>query len=171
MKVKFRPIEEGDLPFLRNLYALAKEEEMPVLSTLPEAQKEAFLDHQFEAQYGHYTNSFPNAQFDLILDRDGTPIGRYYVDRRPNQIRILDITLVPARRGTGIGTKLLQGLLEEGKEKELPVRIVLQETESSHSLFKRLGFKQIEKEGPNDLLEWRASADESSEMTADGVDF
>ena len=95
--------------------------------------------------------------YNVILDGDNTRIGRFYVDRRPNQIRILDITLIPRHRGKGIGRQLVRRLLDEGKESDLPVRIVLQETESSHSLFKRLGFKQIEKDGPNDLMEWRAA--------------
>ena len=35
---------------------------------------------------------------------DGEPAGRLYVDRLPAEIRIVDIALLPAYRGRGLGT-------------------------------------------------------------------
>ena len=97
----FRPIRTEDQDFLRRLYASTRQEE---LAAVPwsEEEKAAFLQMQFRAQHTYYKQQFPEAQFDIIL-QDHHPIGRLYVDRRPEEIRLIDIAFLPEYRGQGIG--------------------------------------------------------------------
>ena len=73
------------------------------------AQREAFVRMQFDAQDARLPQAQPRtARFDVV-EVDGRAGRRLYVDRRPDDIRIVDIALLPEFRGAGIGTALIAG--------------------------------------------------------------
>ena len=150
--LQLRPIVEADLDFLRGLYASTRTEEMNMVPWTEE-QKHDFLTQQFEAQHLFYQQQFPKAQFDLILS-DSEPVGRLYIDRREDEIRLIDIALVPEFRGNGIGGLLLTQVLEEARRKCKPVRIHVEQNNPALRLYKRLGFKQMDTNGIYHLMEW-----------------
>ena len=122
MALRLRPITlPGDLEFLHRVYASTREEELGQTGW-DEAQKEAFTRMQFDAQHTTYQLNYMRASFDIILV-DEAPSGRLYVDRRPDEIRIVDITLLPEFRGQGLGTGLLKQVQAEARSKGLPVTI------------------------------------------------
>ena len=150
----FRPIRPEDHDFLRRLYASTREEELATVADWTAEQKEAFLRQQFEAQHVHYQKYYPEASFDLILE-DGEPVGRLYVSRWELEIRLVDISLVPAARGRGLGTALLRDLLAEGEREGKAVSIHVERFNPALRLYRRLGFREIEEKGPYFLMEWR----------------
>ena len=77
--IAMRSICDGDLGFLRRLYASTRSAEM---ARVPwsELQKEQFLAMQFRLQHHHYQTYSPPASFDIILIND-QPAGRLYVNR------------------------------------------------------------------------------------------
>jgi ribosomal protein S18 acetylase RimI-like enzyme len=139
--VATRAIGPDDEPFLRRVYAGTRAEELAIVPW-DDAQKDAFLAMQFDAQHRYYHDQFPDASFDLIL-RDGEPVGRLYVDRRDDEIRIIDIALLPEARGEGIGGKLLGDLLAEAGASDKPIRIHVERYNRAMSLYVRLGFVSI----------------------------
>ena len=91
------------------------------------------------------------------------PIGRLYVDRRTEEIRIIDIALLPEYRGKGVGSKLIRALLDEAEQERMPVRIHVERFNPALRLYRRLGFKVVEDEGVYYLMEWaRANASDTS---------
>ena len=86
--IRFRIVGPEDEPFLRQLYATTRADE---LAPLPwtDAEKAAFLDMQFRAQDSYYRAQFERASFHLV-ELNGEPIGRLYTDRRDDEIRVLD---------------------------------------------------------------------------------
>jgi ribosomal protein S18 acetylase RimI-like enzyme len=152
--VRLRPVAADDEPFLFAVYSSVRAEE---LAPVPwsDAQKEAFLRMQFDAQQAHYRTHNPGANHDVIL-LDGLAVGRLYVARRDREIRILDITVLPDYRNRGIGTPLLEALMREAALAGKPLTIYVESFNPSHALFDRLGFSKIEDDGVNHLLEWRA---------------
>lgn len=155
-QVTLRPVEDGDLEFLRYLYATTREQEM-ALVPWSAGEKEAFLTQQFEAQHAFYTERFAGAEFSLVLV-DGVPAGRLYVDRRDDEIRLIDIALTPEHRGRGIGGRLLRELLHEAGERQLPVRIHVERNNPALRLYRRLGFEPVDDNGIYHLMEWRPGA-------------
>jgi GNAT superfamily N-acetyltransferase len=147
----FRPISEEDMPFLQRLYGSTRESELNRTAWSPE-EKRAFIEMQFNAQHRHYQEHFGNARFDLVLNNDG-PVGRLYVDRRPDEIRIIDIALLPEFCGRGIGTSLMQRLIDEAAETRLPVRIHVEQFNPALRLYEWLGFHRIRDEGVYYLME------------------
>ena len=150
MTVTLRPIGDGDRDFLSRLYASTRAEELAHVPW-PEAQKAAFLQMQFEAQHAHY-QQYTQTRFEVILV-DGEPAGRLYVRRADDEIRIVDIALLPAHRNSGIGGSLLRELVEEARTARLPLHIHVEKNNPALRLYERLGFRQIDDRGVYWFLE------------------
>lgn len=153
MPITLRAASDEDEAFLREVYAASRAQEMAVVPWNDE-QREAFLRMQFDAQHSYYHAQFPEASYQIIL-REAEPIGRMYVLRKEEEIRVLDITLLQQHRGAGIGTSLMRELLHEADRSGHAVNIWVEEYNPSRSLFERLGFSKIQEEGFNWLLEYR----------------
>lgn len=152
--IHLRPICEQDNSFLYRLYASTRADEMALLDWSDE-QKSEFLAMQFRAQSDFYTQQFKQASFDVI-EREGNAIGRLYVDRRPDEIRIIDIALMPAYRGKGIGGGIMQALIDEAAEENKSVTIHVEHNNPAIRLYQRQGFRHVSDEGVYYLMEWRA---------------
>ena len=162
--ITLRPIIPEDRDFLYLVYASTRAEELaPLRWNIDE--KEKFLKMQFNAQHSFYQEQFKGAEF-LLICLDNSPIGRFYVDRRGDEIRIVDIALLPEYRNTGIGTSLLKEILAEASQKGLPVRIHVEHFNRALNLYKRLGFVITEKNGVYFLLEWTPASLCSSKPVA-----
>ena len=149
--ITLRPITPDDEPFLYKLYASTREDELAVLPWSA-SEKEAFLTAQFNAQHSYYQQQFVKAEF-CIIEQGNEPIGRLYLDNRKDEIRIVDIALLPAYRNRGIGTMYLQAVLEEGQSAGLPVRIHVEHNNPALRLYERLGFQKVTENGIYFLME------------------
>jgi len=147
-----RPVREEDRSFLREVYASTRAHEMAVVPWT-DAQKEEFLASQFDAQDRHYREHFPDCAFDVLWVGDER-IGRLYVDRREDELRVVDIALLPAWRGRGLGRVLMQEVLDEAGRSGLPVRIHVERGNPAMHLYTRLGFHSIGGTPIYDLMEW-----------------
>jgi ribosomal protein S18 acetylase RimI-like enzyme len=149
--ISFRPIGADDRSFLYHVYASTREEELAVTGWSA-VQKEAFLMMQFKAQHTDYQEHYPQAAF-LVILRQGQPIGRLYLDRRLDTLRIIDIALLPQYRGQGVGTTILEAILSEGQRLGLPVSIHVERFNPAQRLYRRLGFRQVADRGVYYLME------------------
>ena len=150
METTLRPITEADLPFLYQVYASTRTEEL-VLVDWTDEHKTAFLMMQFQAQHTYYQQHYPQASFDII-EAQGQPIGRLYVDRWPTETRIIDIALLPAYRRSGIGSYYLRKLIAEAEGRGVGVSIHVERTNPALRLYHRLGFRQVGDQGVYLLL-------------------
>ena len=150
--ITLREVVEEDREFLYRVYASTREDE---LAPVPwsDAEKENFLRMQFNAQDKHYRSHFPDARYEIVL-LDGRPIGRLYVHRRDDEIRVLDIALLPEHRGAGIGGSLMRELLAEAADAGKPVRIHVERNNPAMRLYHRLGFTECGETGVYYLMEW-----------------
>ncbi len=165
-RTTLRPITPGDRELLLRIYASTRAGEMAVVPWT-EQEKQDFLRFQFDAQHKYYQEHFPRAAFDLIL-QGGEPIGRLYVDRRDDEIRLIDIALLPDHRGSGLGGAIMQGVLAEGRESGRLVRIHVEHNNPAMRLYRRLGFEKIEEQGVYHLMEWRPEENDRVGRTDQG---
>lgn len=122
-----------------------------------EEERQVFLSQQFEAQRTHYRRYLPNTEY-LVIERSDEPIGRLYLDRREDELRIVDIALFSKHRGRGFGGAILSDLIAEAAERAVPVRIHVERTNPALGLYQRLGFREIGDEGVYLFME-RATRD------------
>lgn len=150
--IGFRPMTDADMDFVAALYASTRAEEL-ALTGWPAEQQQAFLAQQHQAQHRHYRAYYPDAEW-LIVERGGEPIGRLYLDEWPDQYRIVDIALVPAARGGGVGGAILRDLLDAARARGKGASIHVEKANPARRLYQRLGFEVVEDKGVYDLMEW-----------------
>ncbi|MFQ5935563.1 MAG: GNAT family N-acetyltransferase [Acidiferrobacterales bacterium] len=151
--VTLRPIGPDDEAFLCALYASTRAAEMAMVDW-DDNQKRIFLEMQFNTQHKFYQEHFANAAF-LVIETNGEAIGRLYVDRRDDEIRLLDIALLPQYRNGGLGGALMQELLDEAAAAGKPLRLHVESFNPAQRLYERLGFAKLETNGVYELMEWR----------------
>jgi ribosomal protein S18 acetylase RimI-like enzyme len=149
--LQLRPIVSDDRAFLARVYASTRAAEL-ALTDWSQAQKDAFVAMQFDAQHRHYQDHYTGAAFQVIL-YGGAPIGRLYFDHWPDELRIVDIALLPEYQRKGLGSGILSATLREGQRLGLPVRIHVELFNPALQLYMRLGFRVIDTHGAYYLLE------------------
>src|SRR6185436_17883149 len=154
-RITLRPVGADDYDFLVEVYGSTRAEELALVPWTTEEQQ-AFVRSQFAAQQDHYAKKYPTASHDIIVS-ENRPVGRLYVARLDHEIRIVDLTLLPAERNAGIGTYLIKQLLDEANRSGKVTRIYVEEFNPSLRLFERLGFSPSEQHGIHLLLQWSGS--------------
>jgi ribosomal protein S18 acetylase RimI-like enzyme len=153
IEIRLRAEQPEDDEFLYQLYASTRAEEM-ALTQWPEAQKEMFLRSQFHLQRAHYRRYYPAAAFCVIV-QGAQLIGRFYVDRSTAEIRLMEISLIPQYRNRGLGTGLLNQLLQEAANHGKPLTLHVEKNNPAACWYERLGFQPVAERGPYLKMEWR----------------
>ncbi|MGZ8709349.1 MAG: GNAT family N-acetyltransferase [Thermoanaerobaculia bacterium] len=154
--IALRPATPADYHFMRLLYESTREEEMKRFP-FDEFQKKEFLDQQFGAQYQHYQLHYPTCERNIV-EKAGAPIGRLWIDEWRDQIRLVDIALMPEWRGSGIGRMLLGDVLARGAKVGKPVTIHVEGFNPALRLYERLGFVKMDTNGVYFLMKWTPPA-------------
>lgn len=149
MPVSLRPVHPDDEDFLYELFCLS------VGGELGGAQLDAILRIQFKAQQHTYSAEFPRADHQIIM-LDDQVIGRVLVERTEAEHRGVDIALLPQHRSGGIGTMLIQALLDEAAKAGKPFRISVVRSNPALHLYERLGFKNTSESPTHFMMEWVA---------------
>ena len=149
--VDLRPASLDDREFLLAVFRSTREDEL-ALTNWTELEMAAFVDAQFRAQDSHYREVYPDGRF-LVVTRDHKPIGRLYLVRLADELRVIDIALVPSQRGQGIGASLLAAVIAEADTAALPVCLHVEPWNPAKRLYERLGFRTLEVRGFYELME------------------
>jgi len=154
-----RPVTGGDRAFLVSVYASTREDELAQTDWPPEV-RHAFVLQQFEAQDRYYREStYPDADYRVIRFRD-EDAGRLYVDRSVGEARIIDIAILPAFRGNGIGTSILRALQDECRTVGRSLTIHVERMNRALGLYERLGFRLVEDKGVYLFMRWSPDSDQ-----------
>lgn len=143
--ITLRPINGDDLEFLFRLYASTRAEELAATGW-GTAMVEGFLRMQFNLQHTQYQQNYLGASFNLICV-DAAPAGRLYVQRGRDEMRLIDIALLPEYRGKGLGRQLLGDLIREADENGMTISLHVEVHNPALALYTRLGFKEKELRG------------------------
>lgn len=155
-KISLRPAAPEDQALLMAVYGSTREEELNQ-TDWNEAQKQAFIEHQFLAQDTYYKQVYPDSEYMVILCGNEAA-GRLYIERHliEGTIRIIDVALLPAYRGQGIGAYLIRNLQEDARQAGKTLTIHVERHNRALVLYERLGFKIIhETHGVYLLMEWK----------------
>ena len=154
-----RPVTGDDDEFLMSVYSSTRADELAQAEWQP-GQKEAFLKWQFEMQRREYEARFPDAEHYVILI-DDQAAGRIWVGQDDEQIRLLDIALLPEFQNRGAGTLLIRRLIEDAAAaKKLLRHMVFVLNNDAHRFYERLGFQIIEDLGAYKHMEWKSTQEQ-----------
>ncbi|HQU84923.1 MAG TPA: GNAT family N-acetyltransferase [Pyrinomonadaceae bacterium] len=146
-KIGLIPVNDSDSELIEKIYYFTRNDEFAMLGW-NEDQLKPFLKMQCDFQNKSYRMHFPDAEFSMILF-DDKKVGRMIVDRTENEVRLVDIAILPEFRGNGIGSSLIERLYSESKEKKLPLSLQVEKNNiSAYRLYQKLGFENV---GESDL--------------------
>lgn len=152
--VTLRLVTNEDDPFLLEVYGSTRVDELGQVEW-EQGQRETFLRWQFDMQRREYDTRFPDARYQMILI-DGEPAGRIWTGEDEEQIRLLDIALLPQFQKRGAGTLLLRELMNEAASAGKLLRhMVFVLNNDAHRFYERLGFVVIEEVGAYKHMEYR----------------
>jgi ribosomal protein S18 acetylase RimI-like enzyme len=153
--ISLRPARDGDEPFLKRVHDAARHWEFA--SLLETGQADLYhqvMAQQYDAQHRFYFANYDTAHYGII-QWTGQPIGRLYVDYRDDEVRVLEIAILPEYRGRGIGRIVMMGICLEAAMRRKPVRLYVHYLSRAQRFYRQLGFREISLEGPDRLMEWR----------------
>lgn len=149
--IRLRPVEEKDHAFIEAVFRTTREAELN-LTTWNEYQKSAFISMQSAAQAADYKSKCPGARF-RIVTYNNKDAGRIYTCETETGIRLLDITLLPKFRNKGIGSYLLQQLIERSNKTQKILSLHVELSNPALKLYQRLGFVPLTNDGRHYYME------------------
>lgn len=157
---RLRPQTADDLPFLAELMGSARAWERQAFVGDPRVWG-ALMAQQAAAQDAHYRAHYPDACFHILEDAaagdERGAAGRLALCPLADEIRVMDIALLPSVRGQGRGSALLRAVMAEASRLNLAVRLHVESFNPAQRLYARLGFRLVEDKGIHRFLEWRSA--------------
>lgn len=140
-----RPATDADEPFLAQVYAATRAEELAATGWPPPVRT-AFLAQQHRAQHDGYRAAHPEGAF-LVVAHEGADIGRLYLADVDGAVLVIDIALLPEQRGRGIGDALLDAVEADATERGLDVVLHAERNGRALGWYRRRGYVT---DGPGD---------------------
>jgi GNAT superfamily N-acetyltransferase len=153
-EITLRPAQDDDRSFLFDLYSSTRRDGLVPLGW-DDAAAATFLRAQFEHEDRDWHLHQPGAEC-LVVLRCGERVGRLYLAGSAQEIRVMDLTLLPAHQRQGIGTALITALLDEARATRRTVRLHVDRASPLVELCRRLGFLPAATRGGTWLMEWTA---------------
>jgi ribosomal protein S18 acetylase RimI-like enzyme len=150
--ITLRPATEDDRQFLLALYKSSRGDDLRDLGWEEERIAE-FLEMQYEAHQNFLSNDHPDIQDQVVLSF-GEPVGHLAIEQRSEEIRLVDVSLMPEQRQHGTGTLLIQELQTQAAAAKRPLRLQVIRFSRAVGLFERLGFRRTSETGSHFQMEW-----------------
>lgn len=140
---QLRLATEADTQFLISLYRTTREAELD-FAGFPQELRQAFVEQQFGAQSHHYQTFYPGS-VQHVIEVAGERAGRLYIFRSEKWIHVLDVLMTPEFRGRGIGTTILESLIDESRRTGIPVLLAVEKyNHGAERLYRKLGFTDLQ---------------------------
>jgi GNAT superfamily N-acetyltransferase len=150
--ITVRPEQPPDEAFLFELYTSTRQEELDAWGWPPEMRR-SFLAMQFRASLGRQ-QAYPDAEFQIVM-LDGLNAGRLIIHRTREELRVVDMALLPQYRNHGFGAALLQRVFGEAAATRKPLRLKVLKGNRAIRLYHRLGFAPVGGTETHIEMEWR----------------
>lgn len=151
---RLRSASSEDLPFLRQLYRSFRKEEFANIPW-PQEHKDTVLDQQFDLQHRYYIAAFPGTDF-LIVEKEGAPIGRLYLQMAAIGWHIIDIGFLSQWRNRGMGTAILSCIKNAAITEQITGIVLHVDRTNSRAqkLYQTSGFQEVETSETHIRMQW-----------------
>jgi len=141
MDIQLKIKDETDSEFSFRLFEKIKTVELNI-HNWPEQMKNQLIEMQYKGYEQMIKNEYPNAE-DYIITVNDEKAGRLQLNVNDFGIRIINISLLPAFHGNGIGTKIIRDVIADADIKKKHVCLEVDKINPAFNLYKRLGFEII----------------------------
>lgn len=151
-----KPCDTTDDSFLYDVFATTWESEVAALPNQNLARHVLRIQHI--AQERRFATRYPGHQRFVILE-DGLPAGRLYLHHDGPVMHVIDLTLMPAFRSRGIGTRVFTDVCHEAAQdgRSVTLRVGRRNTRAT-GLYAALGFRLVAVDDLDNHFEWSTSA-------------
>jgi ribosomal protein S18 acetylase RimI-like enzyme len=118
-----------------------------VAAGISQRQARELIRLQYRGRQMTYAARYPEATDSIILGEDGAPVGRLLLDRKPDRWRIVDIAVLVAHRGGGLGTRALEECQQHCRAGRVRLELQVAPSNPARRLYGRLGFRVTGEEG------------------------
>jgi ribosomal protein S18 acetylase RimI-like enzyme len=161
-----RPCAASDDAFLHDVFATTWESEVAALPNQNLAQHVLRIQHI--AQERKFAARYPGYERFVVVEK-GQDAGRLYVHRSALTMQVVDLTLMPAFRSQGIGSRVFRDLFEEAAREGRSVTLrVGRRNRRATDFYSRLGFSLVGIDDLDNYFEWTPAA-QPSDMKEDLV--
>lgn len=144
-----------DTAFLRRLFEIVRQTDFVDIEW-PDAVRRQFFDSQFLFQRSHRHQAYAGAD-QLMVMQDSTPVGNLCIWTGSEEMRLVEISLLPEWRGRGLGTALLRALQKHAVHRNYTVSLSVRKDNPARQLYRKLGFMETGSEGPDLGMRWTAA--------------
>lgn len=144
-EITLRDAVPEDESFLRQLYRSTREEELGFFGWSTE-QQNIFIDVQYRAQSYSFSQAHPDGRQQIVL-LSGEPIGRLFTSDADSTILLVDISLLTEYRNRGIGSYLMDGLLNRARTENKKLQLQVRKANRACLWYERLGFRVLRDTG------------------------
>ena len=148
LRVGRRAATDADRAFARRTHHLA-------FRDVVERQYGPWVDEQ---QDSLFESSWEAGPYEIIM-LGGEPCGYLCVEDRPFDVHLRELVLLPTYQGRGIGSSLLESVIEHARARRVPVSLRTGLMNRAANLYRRVGFRQIGTTATHLLFEWRPDAE------------
>ncbi|WBL82430.1 GNAT family N-acetyltransferase [Bradyrhizobium xenonodulans] len=149
--LRLRPTNAGDEPFTRQLFREVRGEQF-IAAGLSGPILEQIIEQQFRSQTAGYAAQFPGA-ISFIVTRNDAAIGRLLLDCASERWHIIDVALLPAACGRGIGTRIIEALEAGAGQRGVGALtlMVLATNGAARRFYLRQGFAEVGQAGASHI--------------------
>lgn len=159
LTVTLRPAGPSDDAFLFELFISSKEREF---LSIPAAIRDTFARQQFDIHRLGTEATYPDAEHLIVevpVTENGmtvpTAAGRISIDRTDERLLVIDLAIHPAHRNGGLGTAVLELLMEQCRRDGRILRGSVTPYNPARRLYARLGIAELPSGNGYLGLEWR----------------
>ena len=151
--LRWREAGAGDEAFLEALFAASREDLQWVQGDAAFVQQ--LVRMQRQAQEMGVRQNYPQA-LRLVIEREGEPVAHAIVNIGEQEVRLVDIAVLPAARRAGIARAALACLQQEGAARGLPGGLMVGRANApACALYASLGFEPLSQDTLFVQMQWR----------------
>lgn len=145
--MQLHPATVQDAAFLEALYVQVNAHRFALLAP---AMAEPLLRMQAQAQARGYAESWPDSE-QLVVWVDGERAGQLRLQRGPERLHMVDMSVSPPRQGKGLGRMLIEWVREQANGSPVTLRVL--QGNRAQRLYERQGFQVIDQQPPYLLMQ------------------
>jgi GNAT superfamily N-acetyltransferase len=153
--ITLRHATPRDEPFLRELFEVNASAEF-IAAGFPQSQYQPLVDLQYRGRAMTYSAQYPEAVSWIICTESGEAVGRHLLERKASTLRSIDLAILPAWQGKGLGTFVLQCAQQLARSEGVSFHLRVAKGNRAIQLYRRLGFLVAAEDELSYEMTWRS---------------